>query len=337
VAGGICCKMSEQKAQTYANAIYRQLTRSSKIDVVMRAAKIAVTVFVLVAVCPAILEHLLAESAMGQDGGQDVRPTLRLEKPKYVLGESIRFWVGVEPMNPKAPIPEELRKPCHLKVTSPESGEHEDSIGWPGDGDFSRGFSGGWGIKAATAGSYGLEMECNGHRTTAVTLVVEANPVAALHVDFDFGKAGEVDAGERIPVTLRVKNDTPYELRFPRPGQMMEGISLEVLREEPKASVATFYPWRILCHGECKMPRDTYTWEIADIVPSVVLKPGESFELPLVLQDAYRFDGQGNYKVTFSTALAVLVGDRNGEFRDISPVRVIGRSVQEFEVRRANP
>jgi len=39
----------------------------------------------------------LAAIATSGQGTTDVRmhPVLRLEKPKYVLGESVRFWVGV--------------------------------------------------------------------------------------------------------------------------------------------------------------------------------------------------------------------------------------------------
>src|ERR1700674_4232901 len=48
-----------------------------------------------------------------------VTPILRLEKPKYLLGEAIRFWVGVEPKN-SSPIPQEAWKPCSLEITKPD-------------------------------------------------------------------------------------------------------------------------------------------------------------------------------------------------------------------------
>jgi hypothetical protein len=33
------------------------------------------------------------------NGAAGVEPVLRLEKPRYVEGEAIRFWVGVTPKN----------------------------------------------------------------------------------------------------------------------------------------------------------------------------------------------------------------------------------------------
>ena len=44
----------------------------------------------------------------GQTTGAVVHPVLRLEKPKYLLGESIRFWVGVE-VEPPGVIPREVQ------------------------------------------------------------------------------------------------------------------------------------------------------------------------------------------------------------------------------------
>lgn len=51
---------------------------------------------------------------------QVIHPVLRLEKPKYLLGESVRFWVGVETDGPGS-IPLDLRKPCSLTVTKPDA------------------------------------------------------------------------------------------------------------------------------------------------------------------------------------------------------------------------
>jgi len=46
--------------------------------------------------------------------------TLRLEKSKYLLGETVRFWVGVRSTNGR-PIREEvINRPCTFIITKPD-------------------------------------------------------------------------------------------------------------------------------------------------------------------------------------------------------------------------
>jgi hypothetical protein len=68
--------------------------------------------------------------ARSQEVAAGVEPILRLEKPKYVLGEAIRFWVGAEPRN-SAVIPQTLRKPCSLAITRPDGTTETQPVGWP--------------------------------------------------------------------------------------------------------------------------------------------------------------------------------------------------------------
>src|SRR5215472_18905640 len=82
--------------------------------------------------------------ASQQERGR-IEPVLRLEKPRYVEGEAVRFWVGVKPQNSQT-IPQELRKPCSLSITKPDGTRRVDSVGWPVDGAVDRGWSGGWGF-----------------------------------------------------------------------------------------------------------------------------------------------------------------------------------------------
>jgi hypothetical protein len=67
---------------------------------------------------------------------------------------------------------------------------------------------------------------------------------------------------------------------------------------------------------------DTYTWDVASEVPSVVLQPGEHFDQRFLLEDAYSFDQAGDYKITFTTVLSVLVGEKNSQYADICPIRL---------------
>jgi hypothetical protein len=66
---------------------------------------------------------------------------------------------------------------------------------------------------------------------------------------------------------------------------------------------------------------DTYTWDVPE-VPSVVLQPGAHFEQRFLLEHAYSFDEAGDYEVTFATVFSVLVGEKNGEFADLCPIRI---------------
>jgi hypothetical protein len=60
-----------------------------------------------------ILIAFAAIDTRGQTTTPVINPVLRLEKPKYLLGESIRFRVGVE-TDGSGSIPHDLKKPCSL-------------------------------------------------------------------------------------------------------------------------------------------------------------------------------------------------------------------------------
>jgi hypothetical protein len=169
--------------------------------------------------------------ASGQSPAESIHPILRLEKPKYLLGESIRFWVGVDAGGPGS-IPRDLRKPCSLTIMDPDGSTEIQSIAWPMDGNPDQGCSGGWGIKGEEPGLYDLQLECSGKRTERIPLVVEENEIfRQIRATFDFAKPGPIKLGEaRIPVVFSVTNDSAFPIRFPQRGVMMEGISISVKR-----------------------------------------------------------------------------------------------------------
>jgi hypothetical protein len=79
-----------------------------------------------------------------QNIAEGVEPFLRLEKPKYLLGETIRFWVGVNVKNSSA-IPKEAMKPCTLSIGKPDGATETQSVGLGREGltgDYSS--YGGW-------------------------------------------------------------------------------------------------------------------------------------------------------------------------------------------------
>jgi hypothetical protein len=268
----------------------------------------------------------------GQSAADSIHPILRLEKPKYLLGESIRFWVGVEGEG-SGFIPRDLRKPCSLTIEKPNGSTEIQTVAWPMDGNPDRGWSGGWGIKAKEAGLYELQLECSGKRTERIPLVVEADEIfREIRATFDFAKSGPTKMGTRAPVVFSVTNDSAFPIRFPQRGVMMEGISISVTRDSPPYRADFFYPWEKL--KQFPLSPDTYTWDVASKLPSVTLEPGKRFEQRLALADAYQFEEAGNYRITFSTVVSVLVGDDQGPFANLCPIRLLAEHSEAFSVSK---
>lgn len=277
---------------------------------------------------------LLSAVLQAQSNVPSVRPFIRLEKPRYLLGESIRFWIGVEAHGTTAEISPDLRQqPCALRITKPDGTTDVQVTGWPMDGMVGRGWSGGSGFTAERAGVYKLVFDCAGEKTQPTSLTVEKNPISdKIRAEFHFDRSGDVQPQTPVPVILSVRNDSQYTIRFPKPGEIMQGIFVRVVRQQPASRSDLFYPWEKLSHSGVMF--DTYSWDVAAKIPSIVLAPGEHFDQPLLLQDAYSFDQPGHYEVTFSTVLSVLVGESNGTFRDLCPIRVSTEKTASFVVAR---
>jgi hypothetical protein len=293
-----------------------------------------------------------------ENGAAGVIPVLRMEKPRYVEGEAIRFWVGVRPKNSTV-IPYELWNPCSLSITKPDGARRVESVAWPVDGMLDHGWSGGWGFGEEKVGpgryllvlAKGLRplkspehgqvtmlqglgnlrdesselcaknLECAGEKTPPLELIVERSEILdQIKAEFRFEREGAVTRGNQVPVVLAVQNNSQAIIRFPHRGAMMEGVSLTIVRKEPALQSALFFPWEKLSHSSV-MP-DTYTWDVASEIPSVVLQPGEHFQQRFLLGDAYSFDQAGDYEIRFDTVLSVLVGEKNGEFADLCPIRL---------------
>ena len=253
-----------------------------------------------------------------------VEPVLRLEKPRYVLGEAIRFWVGVMPKNSTV-IPEELRKPCSLSTTKPDGAQRVESVGWPKDGMLDHGWWGGWGFgnEKVESGRYTLVLECSGEKSPPVELIVERNDILdQITVELRFEHEGVATKATQLQVVLSVQNGSEAIIRFPHRAAMMEGASLRIARKEPAFHSELFFPRKAPSHSNA-MP-DTYTWNLASEAESVLLQPGghyEHHEHLALLDVADSFDGAGDYEITIGTALSVLVGEKNGRFADLSPIR----------------
>jgi hypothetical protein len=282
-----------------------------------------------------VASHSLEGQSQNAARAIGVAPILRLEKPKYLLGESVRFWVGVEPKNSSV-IPPELQRPCSLEIAKPNGSTETQSVGWPIDGMTERGWSGGWGFRDTQmeTGSYTLVLDCVGERTKPLELMVERNDVIdQIRAEFRFERSGMIKMNTSVPVLLTVQDNSPDAIQFPQRGAMSEGVSLKVIRERPALHSDFFYPWKKLASST--ISPDTYTWDVASAVPSVDMKPGEHFEQRFVLDEAYSFDQPGNYEVTFSTVLSVLVGEKRGPFADFCPIRLPVVAAARFTVADA--
>ena len=96
---------------------------------------------------------------------------------------------------------------------------------------------------------------------------------------------------------------------------------------------ALFFPSEKLSHSAI-LP-DTYSWDFPEI-PFVTLKPGEHFEEHFLLEDAFSFEQAGDYQVTFATVFSVLVGEKDGPFADVCPIRIPANGGANFVVTDAD-
>jgi hypothetical protein len=268
--------------------------------------------------------------AWAQEAKPGFEPTLRLEKPLYVLGEQVRFWVGMRSTN-RTPIP--LDKPCTISITRPDGSNETESVGPPPDRILGATFSeGGMGLgDKIQPGRYVLVWACSGQKTKPVVLMVEKNEIwDQLRAEFRFERSGNVKMGTSVPVVLSVQNNSSYTIRFPERGVNGAEISVGAIRESPSSYTMTFYPADKLSHADTTPA--TYNWDASSWFPTVVVKPGEHFEQKFLFEDAYKFDQPGTYKVMFSTVLEVLVGEKSGPFAPVCPIRLPASAVEQLIV-----
>jgi len=259
-------------------------------------------------------------------------PIIRLDKSRFALGESVFFWVGVEATS-RAPIPKEYQNTCRLIITRPDGTSKTEPIGWPADGPEDSGWLGGWGwgSNETQPGRYTLAFEYAGQRTELVSLFVEDLPILKqIEAEFVFSRSGE---GLAIPdgnVTLIVRNNSDQTLRFLQPGGFNSMVSVSLSKSDRSYRNDFFYPVESLPAGGGgpAITFDTFTWDVASRAPSVTIRPGETYhqEMPLRAALAEAAEGlsvhPGRYDVTFSTTLRILIGEKDGKWSEISPVRI---------------
>jgi hypothetical protein len=269
-----------------------------------------------------LIVFCLGDKSLSQEAPANFQPFIRLEKTKYLVGESIRFWSGVKVTDSQS-IPIAAQRSCSLSITNPDGSTVAQSRDWPRGGNPSRSWYGGdgFGELGVVPGPYTLVLECMGIKSKPVQMVVEKNEVTNQVVaEFHFVGSGSIKIGTKVPVVLTVQNNSPYGIQFPERNLPWEAVSISVRRKEPASRSDFFYP--------LQKPKkafgipDTYTWDVAPTIPSIILQSGERFEQRFALEEAYTFDQAGEYEIEFATILSVLIGENNGAFSDTCPIRL---------------
>jgi len=272
----------------------------------------------------------------GSQDAPNAIPIIRLDKTRFVLGEDIFFWEGVEQTS-RAPIPKKYQETCRSTITRPDGTQKTENVGWPIDGPPDSGWLGGAGLGEDNVqiGRYTVVFEFAGQKTVPTFLFVEDVPILKqIKADFVFEHLRDdsgtlevqIQTGEKV--TLVVHNGSDQTLRFPHPGG---NVSVSIKRIDGNYSNEFFYPDDKLSKQKNLIGSigfDQFTWEIARKVPTITLKPGETYRQDLLLQTAFDEAKKslpldpGEYKVTFSTELQILIGEKDGRWVELSPVRL---------------
>jgi len=282
-----------------------------------------------------LLLLVFAGRVVAQEAVPSIRPILRSEKPKYVLGELIRFWEGLQPANSNEEFPAEIwkeRKPCSLKITRPDGTAETRAMNWPVDGDLRHGWLGGSTLKADAPGKYTLVLECGGVSSEPLSFPVEKDGIIKkVKISLKFEKSGSLRQYASVPVVFDVRNNSNFPIQFPERGSMLtEGVSVRVVRREPPERHEMHYPFDKL--GKSVAPEVVFDWKDASRIRSVNLVPGGHLAQNLYLDDVFKFDRPGEYDVTVSTVVSILVGEPNGPYQDKSPIRLPVEQTESFTI-----
>lgn len=247
-------------------------------------------------------------------------PVLEIEKPVYLVDESIRFWVSV---NADAPIPEGVRSSCVLHWVRPDATAFDERIPWPIDGDPTRGWLGGWGFRKESPGigRYTVSFEFAGHRTAAQSFNVVSDPFKGrIAAHWIFAVTGSVGGAHTHSALLHVENRTGRALRFAKPGLMGSEAWLELKTFQPPSTAAV-----PVLPAAAEIPGfslNRLDWDNQSKWPMIEVAAGGSVDRPLALGTAYAFREGQEYEATIHTVLTVFVGERGDSDAGIFPLRM---------------
>ncbi len=301
-----------------------------------------------------IIIWFLPATHFGQDGPNAV-PIIRMDKNRFAVGEAVFFWLEIKQTR-DATIDEKYKASCRLTVIRPDGTKKIDNIGWPIDGPRDRGWSGGWGlgVEPVQVGKYTLVFEFAGQKSApAYVFVEEISILKSIKLDFVFNESGNSPADLNIKMPTKqkvifiVKNYSDQIVRFAGLGQAIRfelGSRVSVsMKRAGKYGADFFYPEDKIAQQQSLdglTMYDKFTWDVIGKVMTITVKPGETYRhelsLQTVLDEADKnlpFE-RGSYSITFSTALDILIGEKNGMWEALSPFRVVGRSTANYVISR---
>jgi hypothetical protein len=281
-----------------------------------------------------------------QSSPTPARPIIELEKTRFASNEEVFFWVGVTAPDDYR-IPRNLWTTCRLIITQPDGTERIDVGGWPIDGMLDRGWRGGRQLRSEPLqiGRYVLVFEFAGQKTSPYSFTVEDIPTLKLIAgEFVFPSPlllGSPDAS----VTLTVRNDSSQTIRFPHRGVMFGHVWVELNKTIGERWSSSFaVPESVLLEASgierSTIAEDRFSWSLADRVPTIVLAPGHIYQLRLPLSAVLRGHGgsgtipPGEYDIRLSTIVQMLVGEQDGSWADLSPIRLNITSVKHATFAR---
>ncbi len=273
---------------------------------------------------------LAAEPAPAGDSAT-VRPTVKLEKARFTLHETVFFWLNVDVLRA---LPADLKDNGQVFITRPDGTLKIDTIGLPMDGpENPSSFSGGWGLgsEQSQPGKYSVAYEFLGVRSPTVTFTVEDVPELD-RITGTFVLPDPLDAAGSGVVALELRNGSNQVIHFPPRSDMQNGIGVNL--RQPSGTA--MYPvdgdvvLRAAGLNRSRLSTNAYSWDALDKLPGVALEPGGTFRLELKLREVLSMPpdgkavtlGPGEYELRLSTTFQILVGDRNGPYADFSPMHL---------------
>ncbi|MGA3079667.1 MAG: hypothetical protein ABSG56_39085 [Bryobacteraceae bacterium] len=251
-------------------------------------------------------------------------PILKLEKPVYLVGESIRFWIGV---TTQTDIPEALNQSAVVHVVWPDGRTTDQHVSWPRDGDPSRGWEGGWSFpdRSPSPGRYVVCFEFAGQRTADRPFEIIANPFArsigARWIFPDTNSGGGIHVRGAV---LHIENKSGRVLRVAEPGLLGSEVGLAVHVFQPPSSGSTIVPPSAILRAD-QIPSFSFEkldWSNQSKWPMIFVPDGGSADRNLTLESSYSFRAGQDYEITVSTDLTVFVGEPDDSDARLFPLRI---------------
>lgn len=261
-------------------------------------------------------------------------PAVALEKTRFALGERVFFWIEITTTNGYV-IPSSLFTTGRVHVTRPDGTTETEAVGWPIDGmganaPGDRGWRGGRRLRADSGpGRYVVVFEFAGRTSDARTFTIEdVDVVRRIRASFTF-PAPETMGAADAAVTLTIVNDSGETIVFPQRGETSEHVSVALRR--PGRTSSYFVPPEALRRAAGMAKPSTiiapFTWDVVDQMATVRLRPGETWVLRIPVADIMAGDRgggpalpAGGYEISLHTEIPVLIGSRDGAWKDFAPV-----------------